>query len=40
METSSRIDDRIRVMFSGLGLGLGLDKRVRVWRLGLELMFD
>ena len=38
METSSRIDDRVRVMF--LGLGLGLDKRVRVWRLGLGLMFD
>ena len=40
METSSRIDDRVRVMFLGLGLGLDKRVRVRVWRLGLGLMFD
>ena len=35
METSSRIDDRVRIMFLGSGLGLDERIRVRVWRLGL-----
>ena len=40
METSSRIDDRVRVMCLGLWLGLDKRVRVRVWRVGFGLIFD